>query len=108
MVETERSRSHQAILAALQARGEASVVVALVEPTGFTDPAQASASRAAIARMQDAVVAALDSTDFRETKRFASVPALTGLLRSERGLRLLTGHPYVRQVSLDTGGSGTS
>lgn len=107
-MESPRSQSQQAIQQALQARGEVAVLVALVEPPGFSDPGQAASSRAAIARMQNEVVAALDTTDFRETKRFAALPALAGILKTERGLRILMALPQVRQVSLDTGGSGSS
>lgn len=105
-MESDRARSQQSILGALEARGEVAVVVALVDPPGFGDPTQGDSIRAAIARMQDAVVASVDSTDFTETKRFAAVPALAGILRSERGLRRLLALPQVRDVALDTGGGG--
>lgn len=108
VMESPRAQSQQAVEQALQTRGEVAVLVALVEPPGFSDPGQAASTRAAIARMQNEVVAALDTTDFRETKRFAALPALAGILKSERGLRILMGLPPVRQVSLDTGGSGGS
>lgn len=108
VMESPRTQSQQAIQQALRERGDVAVMVALVEPPGFSDPSQTASSRAAIARMQDEVVAALDTADFRETKRFAALPALAGILKTERGLRILMGLPQVRELSLDTGGGGGS
>lgn len=106
VMQSERSRSQEAILAVVKARGEAAVMVALVNPPGYPDTADVASRRAAIARMQDELLATLDTADFRETKRFAAVPAVAGIVRSERGLRSLLSHPHVRQVSLDRGGGG--
>jgi len=106
-MEANRERDQQEIVAAIRARGEAAVIVALTEPEGFGDPAQATRVREEIARMQAEVLAAIDTTDFRPGQRFASVPALAGTVRSERGLRALSAHRLVRRVSLDTGGTGS-
>ena len=81
-------------------------MIALVTPAGAGDPANAQATRAEIARMQDDVIAAVDSTDFGVGTRYTSVPALAGVLFSERGLRRVRAHPFVLGVTLDTGGSG--
>jgi hypothetical protein len=107
VMESNRERDHRDILAAIRARGEAGVLIALYEPDGFDDPAQATQVRREIARMQDEVLAALDTNDFRPGQRFASVPAIAGTVRSERGLRALSAHPLIRRVSLDTGGTGS-
>jgi hypothetical protein len=106
-MEDSVQRDRGEILSAISARGEAAVVVALVEPSGFSDPARGVEVRAEIARMQSEVLAAVDSADFRPGQRFTSVPALAGRLRTERGLRLLLAHPHVRRVSLDAGGTGS-
>jgi hypothetical protein len=85
----------------LNAEGEARVTVSLlVAPGAETEPA-------AIRRAGDAVLAALDTADFRVTHRFERVPAIGGVLRTERGLRLLLDHPKVRRVDLEVGGTGT-
>lgn len=94
------------VLTAIRANGEAQVIITLVAPAGADDPANAQATRAAIARMQDDVIAALDPADFRPGVRFTSVAALGGVIRSERGFRAVRAHRLVSGVSLDTGGSG--
>ena len=102
----ESDRSTRDVLAALREHGKAAVMIALVTPAGAGDPANAQATRAEIARMQDDVIAAVDSSDFRVGTRYTSVPALAGVLFSERGLRRVRAHPFVLGVTLDTGGSG--
>ena len=90
---------------ALAGSGAADVIVALVSDTVARDPASA---RAAVASLQDAVLATLDSTDFRLRQRYAAVPAFAGTLRSLRGLDRLLAHPLVRRVDLDPGGGGSA
>jgi hypothetical protein len=102
----ESDRSTRDVLAALREHGKAAVMIALVTPAGAGDPANAQATRAAIAQMQDDLIAAVDSSDFRVGARYTSVPALAGVLFSERGLRRVRAHPFVLGVTLDTGGSG--
>ena len=102
----ESDRSARDVLAALREHGKAAVMIALVTPAGAGDPANAQATRAAIARMQDEVIAAVDSSDFRVGARYTSVPALAGVLFSERGLRRVRAHRFVSGVTLDTGGTG--
>lgn len=104
---SEQADPQQDILVAMRERGEAPVMIALHAPTDSADSATAERTRATIARMQEEVLAALDSVDFRLRVRYGSVPALSGVVRSERGLRVLLSHPHVRAVSLDTGGTGT-
>lgn len=103
---SEPADPHRDILLAVRERGEAPVMIALHAPTG-ADSATADRTRATIARMQEEVLAALDTADFRLRVRYGSVPALSGVVRSERGLRRLLSHPHVRAVSLDTGGTGS-
>lgn len=102
----ESDRSARDVLAALREHGKAAVMIALVTPPGAGDPANAQATRAAIARMQDDLIAAVDSSDFRVGARYTSVPVLAGVLFSERGLRRVRAHPFVSGVTLDTGGTG--
>jgi hypothetical protein len=104
---SEPADPHRDILLALRERGEAPVMIALHSPTDHADSATAERTRATIARMQEEVIAAVDSADFRLRVRFGSVPALSGVVRTERGLRRLLSHPHVRAVSLDSGGTGT-
>ncbi len=102
----ESDRSARDVLAAVREHGKAAVIIALVTPAGAGDPANAQATRAEIARMQEDVIAAVDPTDFRVGTRYTSVPALAGVLFSERGLRRVRAHPFVLGVTLDTGGTG--
>ena len=90
---------------ALARNGAADVIVALASDTVAQDPAVA---RAAVARVQDAVLSTLDSTDFRLRQRYAAVPAFAGTLRSIRALDRLLAHPLVRRVDLDPGGGGSA
>jgi hypothetical protein len=100
---------HADVLTVIRAHGGAAVMIALVHPPGFGDPAgDGDAIRGEIARMQEGVLAALDSADFRLRQRFASIPAMAGTLRTEQGLRVLLAHPYVRRVDLDPSGGGTA
>jgi hypothetical protein len=106
-METDRSETRSDVLTMIRERGEAPVMIALIAPAGFGDPAaDADQVRAGIARMQAEVLAALDSSDFRDRQRFASIPAMAGTLRSERGLRTLLAHPLVRRVDIDPAGTG--
>lgn len=93
---------------ALRTNGMAHVLVALEPPPGFGEPA-ADTERlaAAIAAVQDRVIAALDTADFRVRQQFRNVPALAGTVRTERGLAILSGHPAVVRIDLDLGGGGT-
>jgi hypothetical protein len=107
-MDADRSSSSADILALIRARGEAAIMIALVEPAGYgradTDVARI---RADIARMQAEVLAALDTADYRDRLRYAAIPAMAGTVRTERGLSVLLAHPHVRRVDLDTGGTGT-
>jgi hypothetical protein len=63
--------------------------------------------RAEIARVQQEVLSRLDARDFELGKRFESVPAIAGTLRTQRGLERLLADPRVRRVDLDVGGGGS-
>jgi len=90
---------------ALARNGAADVIVALASDTAAQDPA---AARAAVARLQDAVLSILDSTEFRLRQRYANVPAFAGTVGSPRALDRLVAHPLVRRVDLDVGGGGSA
>ena len=94
------------LLAELRAHRPVAVMIALVEPSGYGDPTIAPRWRAEIARLQAEVVASLDTADYRHGQSFASIPAMSGVIRSERGLQSLLAHPHVRRVDPDEGGTG--
>lgn len=97
------------VLRAIRDHGGAAVMIALVHPPGFGDPAaDGDEIRREIARMQEDVLAALDSADFRLRQRFTSIPAMAGTLRTEQGLRVLSAHPFVKSVDIDPSGGGTA
>jgi hypothetical protein len=97
------------VLTAIRAHGGAAVMIALVHPPGFGDPAaDAGEIRREIARMQEGVLTALDTADFRLRQKFTSIPAMAGTLRTEQGLRVLSAHPFVHSVDLDPSGGGTA
>ena len=89
----------------LASNGAADVMVALAFDTVAHDPTSA---RASVASVQDAVLATLDSTEFRLRQRYAAVPAFAGTVRSQRALDRLLAHPLVRRVDLDAGGGGSA
>lgn len=95
------------VAARLAAHGQAAVIVSLVEPPGYGDPARAPEVRAAIARMQAEVLATLDPADFQPRLRYTSIPAFAGIVHSAHGLERLLSHGHVRAVSLDLEGGGT-
>jgi len=90
---------------ALAGSGAADVIVALASDSVAQDPASA---RTSVAGLQDAVLATLDSTDFRLRQRYDAVPAFAGTVRSLRALDRLLAHPLVRRVDLDPGGGGSA
>lgn len=95
------------VMRALAADGRADVVVSLAPPAGYDDGAAAdTVMRAAIARLQDDVLAALQPSDFRLRRRFESIPALAGTVLTGDGIRILAGHPRVVRVDLEVGGGG--
>ena len=92
---------------ALARGGEVNVMVAIATEAGASGHDTVSAAEW-IARAQDAVLSTLDSADFRLRQRYAAVPALSGTLRSARGLDRLLAHPLVRRVDRDQGGAGSA
>ena len=96
------------VVMTLRAKGEAAVMISLVEPSGIDATAEPTRWRAEIARLQQSVLTQLAPQHFERRTLFASVPAIAGKLRTERGLAILTAHPNVRRVDLDAGGGGKS
>ena len=96
------------VVTTLRAKGEAAVMISLVEPTGIDATAEPTRWQAEVARLQQTVLSQLASQHFERRTLFASVPAIAGTLRTERGLAILSSHPNVRRVDLDVGGGGTS
>lgn len=106
--EIDGVRAQDDVLGTLRAEGEVPVMVALVEPAGYGEQgADMDRIRAEITRMQADVLASLDSTDYRSGTLFASIPAMAGILLSERGLQRLLASPHVEGVDIDSGGTGT-
>ena len=96
------------VVTTLRAKGEAAVMISLVEPAGIDAAAEPTRWQAEIARLQQSVLSQVAPQHFERRTVFASVPAIAGTLRTERGLAILTSHPNVRRVDLDAGGGGTS
>ncbi|MGH7577673.1 MAG: hypothetical protein ACREM1_21445 [Longimicrobiales bacterium] len=100
--------AHADVLRVLRAEGEVPVVVALTEPAGYGDQGvDMDRIRAEIARTQADVLASLDTTDYRSRTLFASIPAMAGVVLSERGLEQLLANPHVERVDVDPEGTGT-
>ncbi|MEA3277238.1 MAG: S8 family serine peptidase [Pseudomonadota bacterium] len=81
------------------------LVVALERPKPA--PSDAGAVNAAIASAQQAVLDALDASDYTLVHRYRSLSALTLIVRTNSALKKLAAHPLVRRIDLDVGGSGT-
>jgi hypothetical protein len=96
------------VLRAIHAYGAAPVLVILRTSLGNDEEANEEALRAEIARVQDQVLASVDLADFRLRHRFTTVPALSGTVLSERGLRALSTHPLVDRLDLEEGGGVSS
>ena len=92
----------------LRAKGEAAIMISLVEPTGIDAASEPARWQAEIARLQQSVLSQVPPPHFERRTVFSAVPAIAGTLRTERGLAILTSHPNVRRVDLDVGGAGTS
>ena len=96
------------VVTTLRSKGEAAVMISLVEPTGIDATVEPTRWQAEIARLQQSVLSQVAPPHFESRTLFTSVPAIAGMLRTERGLAILTAHPNVRRVDLDTGGGGAS
>jgi hypothetical protein len=96
------------VVTTLRAHGEANVMISLVEPKGIDAATEPARWQAEIAQLQQSVISQLAPGDFETRTLFASVPAIAGTLRTERGLAILAADPNVRRVDLDTGGGGSS
>src|SRR5687768_15236016 len=96
------------VITTLRAKGEAAVMISLVEPTGIDATVEPKRWQAEIARLQQSVLSQVAPEHLERRTLFSSVPAIAGTLRTERGLAILTAHPNVRRVDLDAGGGGTS
>jgi hypothetical protein len=91
----------------LRAQGRVAVMIALVEPEGYGSSADTASLRSEIARAQQQLLSRLDARDYRPGKRFENVPALAGIVLSERGLERLLADPSVKRVDVDAGGGGS-
>lgn len=87
--------------------GNARVVIALETPQALQSGGRSLGEvREAVTRVQDEVLAGLQERDFLLQRRYETVPALAGTLRTEAGLERLAQQPSVRKVDLDVGGTG--
>ena len=100
------------VLEAVRDRGSARVVVAL--DVDVDDAAAAATPRERLASLRTRVAVAqagaLSSVadhELRVTRRYAAVPAVAGIARSESALRRLAARPGVRRIDLDVGGTGS-
>src|SRR5215213_8696523 len=63
------------VVATLRAKGEAAVMISLVEPTGIDAAAEPRRWQAEIARLQQSVLSQVATQHFERRTLFASVPA---------------------------------
>lgn len=97
------------VVAAAREGSPTPVIISLTPPDGYGEEgADLAAVQAAIARVQEEVLAELDSSVYENRIRFDAVPALAGTILSPRALVVLERHPQVVAVSLDLGGVGQS
>lgn len=95
------------VIEALRTRGEAMIVIALVEPqTTRLRQSNLAQLQREVAVLQDDVLSTLTLTDFRPTHKYRAIPALSGKLLTESGLIKLAQHPNVARIDLDVGGRG--
>jgi subtilisin family serine protease len=85
----------------LSSNGEAYVVIALKEPPSVQE-APINTLTDEIASLQDQVLSALSSADFRLKHRYQAISALTGWV-TEPGLEKLMANPSVVRIDLDVG-----
>jgi hypothetical protein len=88
------------IVETLLSKGEANVVVALVNPTSSDRPQEE------ISKLQDQVLSELDSSEFLIKVRFDNISGFAGTVLSEPGLVKLASHPHVKKIDLDVNVSG--
>jgi subtilisin family serine protease len=95
------------VLTTLRAEGSANVVIALNPPPSVQALVPNVAQlRNEVAQVQSRVLAAVNAQTYRARHQFRAVPALSGTILSEAGLRALAAHPDVRRIDLDVGGTG--
>ena len=103
----EPGADRRAVVEAIESGEELAVIVSLDPPTGYGAPdADLGEIKREIARTQDGVLDALDTSDFVVRVRFATVPAFAGRLITEAGMTELATHPDVVSVDPDIGGTG--
>jgi hypothetical protein len=95
------------VVETLLSKGEASVVVALVNPTSSDRPQiDQDRIREEIGKLQDQVLSELDSSEFLIKVRFDNISGFAGTVLSEPGLVKLASHPHVKKIDLDVDVSG--
>jgi subtilisin family serine protease len=96
------------VLETLRSEGQASVVLALVEPRALkSQPINLEGLRRQVPALQAAVLSSLDPADFRASYQYEAVPALAGVVLNEEGLHQLATHPNVAKIDLDAVGQPT-
>jgi cysteine-rich repeat protein len=91
------------VVEAIDGAGTARVMVFLRSPVG--PEAELAALQQAAQEVQDRVLASVEPADFATIHRYATVPALAGVLNAN-GLAALLASPDVDRIDLDLEGSG--
>ena len=95
------------VLETLKSKGEARVVIALVEPAILKNQKPDLVQvREDVASLQAGVLANLETGKFTLTHQYQAIPALAGNILDESVLYQLAANPAVRKIDLDVGGSG--
>ncbi len=89
---------HTYLVEALDATGQARVLIALHDPVAIN---AADAERtSAVAEAQASVLTQLSTDDFKLSRQYTYVPGLAGTI-TQNGLKILRAHPLVASIQLD-------
>jgi subtilisin family serine protease len=91
------------VLEALQ-RGETPMIMVALDAAA---PPGLANLRREVAAAQENVLRGVTDQELRVRRRYAAVPAVAGVVRSEAAVRRLAAHPLVRRIDLDVGGTGS-
>jgi hypothetical protein len=92
----------------LAQQGDVRVVVALDQPSALRSKRRVDLQvlNQQVQRAQAQVLSTVSEAGIRVLRRFESVPAFVGRVRSRATLRQLAQHPAVRRIDRDAGGGG--
>ncbi len=104
----DRAKIGAGVIEALRTDKKAHIVIALTEPPMLkSQPNNLTVIRQEVAALQDAALSGIAPAEFTLKHKYQAIPALSGILLTEAGLRRLAAQPAIVRIDLDAGGTGS-